>query len=117
MKNLCLLCHATTVPSSSWLAGYERRGRLSGTLVPPLFAAELDGVEDHDPVALGSDQFFGAKLAKDSYHDLTNRADRVGYVPASTAANLRRRFSGQTPRSTGATIRHPRHRWFPRPNV
>jgi hypothetical protein len=28
-----------------------------------LFAAELDGVDDDDPVALGSDQFFGAEFA------------------------------------------------------
>ena len=46
-------------------------------MVPPVFAAELDGVDYDDPVALGSDQFFGAELAKDTYHDLTNRADRM----------------------------------------
>lgn len=54
---------------------------LSGTLVPPLFAAELDGVDEDDPVALGSDQFFAAEFTKDTYRDLTNRADRVGQFP------------------------------------
>lgn len=46
-----------------------------------LYAAELDGVDDDDPIALGSNQFFGAELAKDAYHNLTNRADRVGQIP------------------------------------
>ena len=54
---------------------------LSGTLVPPLCAGKLDGVDDDDPVAFGSDQLFGAELTKDAYHDLTNRTDSVGQFP------------------------------------
>jgi hypothetical protein len=46
-----------------------------------LFAGELDGVDDDDPVALGSDQLFGAELTKDAYHDLTNRTASVGQFP------------------------------------
>jgi hypothetical protein len=43
-----------------------------------LFAGELDEVDDDDPVALCPDQSFRAELAKDTYHDLTHRADGVG---------------------------------------
>jgi hypothetical protein len=46
-----------------------------------LFAGELDGVDDDDPVALGSDQFFGAEFTKDTYYNLTNRTDSVGQFP------------------------------------
>ena len=65
--------------SSCWHA-YECRGRCQGLWFHPC-ARELDGVDDDDPVAFGSDQLFGAELTKDTYHHLTNRADSVGQFP------------------------------------
>jgi hypothetical protein len=59
-----------------WRA-YRHNRRCQELWFHPCSRASWTGVEDDDPVALGSDQLFGAELPKHTHNNLTNRTDNV----------------------------------------